>query len=720
MGVYFRIDESDANVVIITFDTPGKKVNTFGRPVVAELEEIVGALERRPDVRGLLFRSGKEGQFIAGADLNELAMLAYLPKEELSNVTGRMHQILTRISRLPFPTVALIDGSCMGGGTELALAMDYRAASDSPKTQIGLPEVKVGLIPGWGGTQRLPRLIGVHPALEMITTGEPVRPPKAVQIGLVFDAVPQDRLIPTGRRLIERAHATGDWMENRRRLEQPVGMTQDQAMFMFGMWQGGVTAKTKGQYPAPLAALDAVRDGCNIPLEEGLAIERQKFSEVGGTPVASAMIGLFFQNNRLSSDPGTADSSVRPREVRTVGVLGAGLMGAGIAAASARTGHRTALVDVQEEFVSRGVKMATDVVGSRLKAGKATVEDLAAMLGRLNAGTNHQFFADCDVVVEAITEKEELKKDAYQQLIRAMRPDAILASNTSTISITRLAAATDRPERFAGMHFFNPVDRMPLVEVIRGEKTSDETTATLVTLAKKLKKTPIVVRDCPGFLVNRILLPYMNEALLLLCEGADMDKLDKAAERFGMPMGPIALQDLVGVDTSLLAGGVVIEAYRDRAATPPPLLDDLVRAGRLGKKTGKGFRNYAGRKGKPAPDPEFSPILAKHQTSKREISAEEITDRLFLGMLVEATLILEEKIVREPGDVDMGLILGCGFPPFRGGILRWCDAVGAAKLVEKLGKYASLGKRFHPSETLRRMAQTGERFYPSPTTANVA
>lgn len=713
MGNFFSLEMLDGNVGVVTFDTPGKKVNTFGRPVVEELESLISELEKK-NLRGLLVRSGKKDQFIAGADLNELAALSYLPKDMLGQLSSHMHGLLTRVSRLPYPTVCLIDGPSMGGGTEFALAMDYRVCSNSPKTQIGLPEVKVGIIPGWGGTQRLPRVIGVHPALEMITSGEAVRPDKAVKIGLVFDAVPVDLMIDTGKMLIEHAHATGEWKELREQKEQPVGLTQDQAMFMFAIWQGGIFGKTKGQYPAPLAALDAVREGCNIPLEEGLKVEQAKFAEVGGTSIASSLIGVFFMNNRLMSDTGVSDPNIKPRELKKVGVLGAGLMGAGIVTASARTGIPTVMVDVKDEFVQVGLKRAMDVVGGRIKAGRAKPEDMANMLAAMTTGTSHGLFADCDIVVEAIPEKEELKKDTYKSLLKVMKPDALLVSNTSTISITRLAAATDRPERFAGLHFFNPVDRMPLVEVIRGEKTSDETVATLVAFAKRIKKTPIVVRDCPGFLVNRILLPYMNEALVLLCEGADMDKLDKASERFGMPMGPIALQDLVGIDTSLYAGSVVIEAYKDRAAVPPPILQDLVEAGRLGTKTGKGFRKYTGKKGKAEADPDFKPFLDKCRTSPREISGEEITDRLFLGMLVEATLILEEGIVREPGDVDMGLIMGCGFPPFRGGILRWCDTEGAAKLVGKLEKYSSLGKRFQPSETLRRMASTGEKFYPAP------
>lgn len=713
MGTYFAFEELDGKIGLVTFDTPGKKVNTLGRPVVEEFEKLIGELEKK-DLKGLLFRSGKKDQFIAGADLKELGAIAYLPKEAVGQVSSHMHGLLVRLSRLPYPTVCLIDGPSMGGGTEISISMDYRIASNNPKTVIGLPEVKVGIIPGWGGTQRLPRLIGVHPALEMITSGEPVKPDKAVKIGLVFDAVPADKLVEAGKKLIEYSQSTGEWKEHRKKMEQPVGLTQDQAMFMFAIWQGGIFGKTKGQYPAPLAALDAVREGCNVPLEEGLKVEQAKFAEVAGTPIANALIGVFFMNNRLMSDTGVSDANVKPRELRKIGVLGAGLMGAGIATASARSNFPTTLVDVKDEFVQLGLKRATDVVGGRIKAGKAKPEDMVSMLANLTTGTSHRFFSECDIVVEAIPEKEELKKDTYKQLLQVMKPDALLVSNTSTISITRLAAATDRPERFAGFHFFNPVDRMPLVEVIRGEKTSDETVATLVAFAKKIKKTPIVVRDCPGFLVNRILLPYMNEALVLLCEGADMDKLDKAAERFGMPMGPIALQDLVGIDTSLYAGTVVIEAYKDRAAIPPNILGDLVAANRLGTKTGKGFRAYGGKKGKAQADPDFLPFLEKNRLDKREISSEEITDRLFLGMLVEATLILEENIVREPGDVDMGLIMGCGFPPFRGGILRWCDTEGAAKLVGKLEKYSALGKRFQPSETLRRMASSGEKFYPAP------
>ncbi|MFO0945267.1 MAG: 3-hydroxyacyl-CoA dehydrogenase NAD-binding domain-containing protein [Planctomycetota bacterium] len=715
MGSSFTFQELDDKIGLVTFDVPGQRVNTFSQGVIKDLGELVAELEKKKDLRGLLVTSGKPGQFIAGADLNELGALAYVPKEQFAKSCEHVHSLFTRFSHLPYPTVALIDGPSMGGGTEFALSMDYRLCSTSPKVQIGLPETKVGIIPGWGGTQRLPRLIGVHNALAIITAGDAVGPKKAAQLGLVFDAVPADKLIEEGKRLIDFAQKSGEWKETRKKREQPIGLSDDQFHFLFALFEGGVMAQTKGQYPAPMVALQCVKKGCNVPLQEGLKIEIDGIMQVAGTPISAAMIAVFFMNNRLSRDTGVDDASVKPRNINRVGVLGAGLMGAGIATAHARSGIPSAMVDVDDEKVNAGLARAQGVVAGRMKAGKATPEDMAKMLGCLSTSTSTKVFADCDLVVEAIIENEELKTKVYKELAGIMKPDAILASNTSTISITRMAQAAPNPERFAGMHFFNPVDRMALVEVIRGEKTSDETVATLVALAKRVKKTPIVVRDCPGFLVNRLLLPYMNEALIVLLEGASMDEIDKACTRFGMPMGPIALSDLVGLDTGMYAGNVVIKAFADRAATPPPLLADLVKAGRLGEKSGAGFRKFAGgKKGKPVADPDVAPFIEKYRLGNRKFTEQEIVDRLFLPMLVEATRILEENIVRDPSDVDMGLILGTGFPPFRGGLLRWADNEGIGKIMDRLAPYQSIGKRYEPTAMLQDMAKSGKQFYPRP------
>jgi 3-hydroxyacyl-CoA dehydrogenase/enoyl-CoA hydratase/3-hydroxybutyryl-CoA epimerase/enoyl-CoA isomerase len=367
------------------------------------------------------------------------------------------------------------------------------------------------------------------------------------------------------------------------------------------------------------------------------------------------------------------------------------------------------LLDSVPPALEKGVMNIAKVMQTRIAIGRMTQEEMLGAMSKLNTTANLSLMADRDVVIEAVVENEGVKTKTYGELQSILKPDTILASNTSTISITRMAKSWKQPENFGGMHFFNPVDRMQLVEVIRGEKTSDATVATLVALAKKIGKSPIVVRDCPGFLVNRILFPYINESLALLEEGADPRAIDKAAEKFGMPMGPITLNDLVGLDTALYAGQVVNTAFADRAKSTR-ILQDLVKAGRLGQKSGAGFYSYAkGARG--ADDPAFVAILDKVRTGPRKIDAEEITDRLFLPMLTEASRVLTENIVREPADVDMGLILGIGFPPQRGGLLRWADTLGMKQVLEKLKRYESLGPRFHPTEQMQKLASAGKGFY---------
>ncbi len=713
MASAFQLEELDGQVALVTFDVPNSKVNTFSQPVIAELSALVDQLEKRTDLKGLLLKSGKRGQFIAGADLRELGALAYAPPDQVKQGIAVGHVLFDRISRLPFPTVALVDGNSLGGGTELTLSMDYRILSNSPGTRIGLPEIQVGLIPGWGGTQRLPRLVGVNAAISMICTGEPVDAKRAVDIGLAFDAVPAENLVEEGRRLIDYAQSSGEWKKNREQRSQPLGLSDDQNMFAFGVAAGQIQGKTKGQYPAPLAALKAIRDGINVSLEDGLKIEQETAMEVVGTTISANLIGVFFMNNGLSRDTGVSDRSVAPKKVDRIGVLGAGLMGAGIATAHARSGIPSGIVEVDDARLADGMKRAADVVAGRIKIGRATPQDMQQMLALMSTSTSTKLFSDCDVVVEAVTENEKIKTQVYAQLGEVLKDDAILASNTSTISITRMAESAPNPERFIGMHFFFPVDRMKLVEVIRGAKTSDETVATIVQLSKRIRKTPIVVNDCAGFLVNRILLPYMNESLQLLVEGASMDDIDKAATKFGMPVGPIALHDMVGLDTACYAGKVMVAAYSDRSVEAP-LLEDMVKAGRLGKKSGAGFRAFQGRKGKPQADPSFEPLLAKHRSNERQFERQELEDRMFLPMLFEAVRCLEDNIVREPSHVDMGLILGIGFPPFRGGLLRWCDTEGAGEILKRAEPFVELGKRFEAPDMLQQMAKTGELFYPPP------
>lgn len=700
------------NIGVATFDQPNSRANTLGRAVLDELEKLVADLRKRTDLNGLLLRSGKPGMFIAGADLKELGS-ALTNAQASKDMTQKGLGIVAGFEALPFPTVAAIEGSCMGGGLEMALGFDYRVASLHPKTDIGLPETKIGIIPGWGGTQRLPRLIGPALAAELICSGESVNAQRAREIGIVFDSVPPERLIEEALRLLAWARESGDWKQVRQRKQQPVGLSEEQASFIFAVARAQVMMKTKGQFPAPLAALTAIEKGCNLPLEDGLRVESTTFEPLIGSPVSRNLIAVFFMTQRLQKDPGIADVTVQPQNVNQVGVIGAGIMGAGIAGAHVRRGLPTLLIDTTPQALEKGVGAITKTVQSRIEIGRAKPEDLVAALGRLSTSLSFAGLADRDVVIEAIVENENVKTALYRDLQKIVKPDVILASNTSTISITRMAEAVARPENFAGMHFFNPVDRMQLVEVIRGTKTSDQTVVTLVALAKRIGKTPIVVRDCPGFLVNRILFPYMNESLALLEEGAEPRALDKAAVAFGMPMGPVTLNDMVGLDTALYAGRVVNTAFADRARNTR-IFDELVAAGRLGQKSGAGFYNYAkGAKG--ADDPAFQAILAKCRAGQqqRSIGAEEMTERMFLVMVVEASRVLMEGIVREPGDVDMGLLLGIGFPAFRGGILRWADTLGLDKVLAMLQRYEHLGPRFHPTEQMRRLAAEKKGFYPN-------
>lgn len=680
-------------IAVLTLDQPGSRANTLGQAILGELEAAVAQVRETPQVTGLVLRSGKPGMFIAGADLKELG--GAKPSPELARgLVERGLNLVASIEALPFPTVAAIEGACMGGGLELALGFDFRLASDHPKTELGLPETKIGLIPGWGGTQRLARLIGPSLAAEMICSGEPAKAKRAQELGLVFDVVPSEQLLDDAKGLVRQAQAQGGWKEARAQRAQPVGLSEEQATFAFAVAMAQVKQKTGGAYPAPEAALRAIQKGVNLPLADGLKVETEEFLPLVGSPISRNLISVFFMTQALNKASGAAPG-VEARPVGQVGVVGAGIMGAGIAGAHVRRGVPAVLLDTAPQALEKGVTAISNSLMGRVQIGRMTPQEAAGALAMLSPSLTPQALADRDVVIEAIVENEEAKTKLFSQIESQLPPGAILASNTSTISITRMAKGLRAPERFAGMHFFNPVDRMQLVEVIRGEKTDDATIVTLVALARRIGKTPIVVKDCPGFLVNRVLFPYMNEALLLLEEGVSPRAIDKAATAFGMPMGPIALQDLVGLDTSLYAGKVIEAAFPDRSVQTT-ILAELVQAGRLGQKTGAGFYSYP-KPGKGADDPALVALLAKHG-ERKEMSIEDIQDRLFLPMFTEATRVLAEGIVASPAEVEMGLILGIGFPPYRGGILTWGQSLGHEALKAKLAKYAALGPRYQPVE----------------------
>jgi 3-hydroxyacyl-CoA dehydrogenase/enoyl-CoA hydratase/carnithine racemase len=706
-AITLSIIEND--VAVLSIDLPGKGANVLSTSVLQELAKHLDVLEKRTDLAGLIIRSGKPGTFLAGADLREFVASIGAPKEQIAAMCRRGQQLFQRLSKTPFVTVAAIDGICLGGGSELALWCDRRVMSNSPKTQFGLPEVKLGLFPGWGGTARLPRIAGLSNAVEVITGGEPLTPDAARTLGVADDVVPAEKLDAAALAVVRDEQRTKQYVDDRATWNGPINISETELAFLGATASGYIQQQTKGQYPAPLAALDVLLEGATQTADAACEAEAAGMAELFGSPINAALLNVFFLGDRNKKDTGI-DSAVEPRAVKRVGVIGAGIMGSGIAAAFVRRELPTALADAAPEALARGTKLVLEEVSyNRLTKG-ADIERTLKFAPLLNATTSDDELAVADVVIEAVVENASVKRQVFARIEPKLKADAILASNTSTIPIAKLAEGLKRPEQFCGIHFFNPVRKMPLVEVIRGPKTSDQTIATAVALAKQIGKSPIVVNDGPGFLVNRLLLPYMNEAVELLLDGAKIEHIEKAAKAFGMPMGPFTLFDVVGLDTAINAGLVMYEAFPERTVVSN-VLPSLTKAGRLGQKSFAGFFKYKHATAKGEPDPEFDRLITPLLREPKKLSRDDVSNRLFLPMILEATRILEEKIVRDPRDVDLGLIYGIGFPPFKGGLLFWADTLGAAKIIEMLKPYEALGERMKPTPMLLEMAKTGGKFY---------
>ena len=707
----FRRSFPEPDIVVLTIDMPNKGANVLSGAVLDGLSSELDELEGRQDLAGLILISGKPGQFIAGADLREFLTSLAGPKEKTVEMCRRGHRLFARMSTAPFVTVAAIDGICVGGGAELVSFCDRRVFSNHPSTQLGFPEVKLGIYPGWGGTVRAPRLVGLSNAVEMITSGESISAAEAMAMGWGSDCVPRDRLLASAIAIVRDEQKSEAYLADRRRRQGPVDITDTELGFLGAAASGYIQQQTKGQYPAPIAALETMLQGVQLDSAAALELEAQGMAKLFGSPVNQALLNVFFLTDANKKDRGIASDQVKPKEIHSVTVIGAGIMGAGIAAASLRRDLQVVLSDSRADALQRGEQLVLDEVSFNRETKRKDADRAIQYSARLTATTVAEILASSDLVIEAVIEKEEVKREVLTRLEPLMRPDAILATNTSTIPVTRLAKGLKSPDRFCGIHFFNPVRKMKLVEVIRGSATSDETVVTAVQYAKNLGKMPVVVLDGPGFLVNRLLLPYMDEALKLLEEGVPIEAVDKAAKRFGMPMGPIELYDMVGLDTALYAGNVLCEAFPDRFSGSR-ILPALVEAGRMGQKSGRGFFSHQNKKGRAAADPEVAKLLEPLRAgAKSSLSNEQITDRLFLPMLVEASRVLEEGLVRHARDVDIGMIFGTGFPPFRGGLMFWADTLGAAKVIEMLKPYAALGKRFVPSELLTELARDQQKFY---------
>ncbi len=697
----------------LTLDLPGEKVNKLSSAVMTSLAETLSELARRSDLEGVVIRSAKDGIFIAGADVREIRAITH--REDAAKASRVGHEIFQRIQDLPFPVVAAIDGVCVGGGTELALACHGRLGTDHPRFGIGLPEVNLGIIPAWGGSTRLPRLVGLQQALELLLTGRNIDAKKAARIGLLDRAVPHTeidkqavdlvrKLRRQGRfrkKVVRRARGLGGWL-----LEgNPLGRA-----IVFQQARKKVLARTHGHYPAPLKALEVIRRGFRMKLEKVFELEAEVLGELLVGLVSKNLVHLFFLAEKAKKDSGVdkpVESVVEVREVRAAGLLGAGTMGGGMAWALSSRDIPVRVKDVRPEALGAGLASARRIYDRRKKRGRMTAWELDKKMSLISPTLDWSGFSRADVVLEAIIEDTKIKKKVLQELEPEIAGTCLIGSNTSTLPITDLQSVLGLPERMAGFHFFNPVDRMPLIEVIRGEATSDKTVAAFVALAKRLGKTPVVVADGPGFLVNRVLGPYLNEACHLLIETGDIEGIDRALVEFGMPMGPLRLLDEVGIDVADKASKVLAAAYGDRAA-PAGVIGKLTASRRLGKKSGSGLYIYKDKK--PRPDPEVLELLGIE--TRRPVDTREAVERCVDLMITEAARSLEDNVVRGPEELDLAMVMGIGFPPFRGGLLRYADSVGLSVLVDRLrAREGSFGSRFRPPDSLVRRAKSGKGFY---------
>ena len=703
---------SENGIAWLVLDDPAKKVNTLSTRLFEWFEEQVDQIEReRPDA--LVIVSGKRDGFVAGADIEELRALA--EPGQVIDMLQRGHALMNRLAALPFPTVAAIHGACLGGGLELALACGFRIATEHPKTKLGLPEVQLGLIPGLGGTQRLPRLIGVPAALDLILTGRQVDARKARRLGLVDDIChPADLRTAAerwARKPVERKPA-GGMAGISRRATDLIARTRFTDRIVFDKARAGVTAKTGGHYPAPLVAVEVVRDGLKLPLERALDVEAGAFSQLVVSDMAKSLMSIFFAKNEVEARAAKIARAARP--VDQVGVLGAGLMGAGIAQVLAEKGTRVVMKDRDLASLGRGVAYANERFRERVKRRRMSEAEHKVALGRIHGTVDYSAFHRVGLVIEAVFEDVGVKHAVIRETEAVAPEELIFASNTSAIPIARLAEASRRPGNVVGMHFFSPVHKMPLLEVIRHPGTSEEALATVVEAGRRMGKTVIVVGDGPGFFTSRVLAPFLNEAAWLLMDGASVEQVDRAMTRWGWPVGPFALLDEVGLDVGRHAGEVMHEALGDRLE-PPATFHRMIEDGRLGRKAKRGFYLYEEdekkKKGGKRVDPAVYRLL---EWRPGQVSDEEIVERCWLQMLNETARCMGEGIIRDPADVDIGVIFGFGFPPFRGGLLREADRAGLPWVVSRLEEYAARhGKRLEKAALLRDMAAKGERFYKS-------
>jgi 3-hydroxyacyl-CoA dehydrogenase/enoyl-CoA hydratase/3-hydroxybutyryl-CoA epimerase len=705
-----QLTRDDQNVVTVWLDVPGMPVNIINADVMADLDAMLNQLERDKSVALVMLRSSKDSGFLAGADVNAIAGLS--DPSEAREIVARGQKLFNRLAALPMPTVAVIHGNCLGGGLEMSLACDYRFALDDPRTKLGLPETQLGIIPGWGGTQRLPRLIGQSEALSMILEAKRVSAREALGSGLV-DAIAAPELFE--ERLAEFIQARRSHQSVSRRKGSCYQRMLDRNAL--GRWiVRRVVERKIGQrathYPALAAAMRAVSVGLREGIEQGLQAEQDEFVRLIGMPSCKNLIQLFLQRERARKAETWVSRDTPSERVTRVAVIGGGVMGAGIAQAALVSGSSVVIKELNSDLAEAGRKRVQDLFTSAQKKGVFTAADVDRHVSRLTVTDTWNDLADCDLAIEAVVERMDIKQKVFSELDRVLKPTAVIASNTSALPIHTMARDGEHGERVAGLHFFNPVHRMPLVEVVRTETTNEATIATLVNFVRGLGKVPIVVNEGPGFLVNRILFPYMDEAVRLVEEGVPVEEIDRAARQFGMPMGPLELLDTVGLDVAADVAETLLVGPADDIPTPERL-KAMVSAGHLGRKSGRGFYEYGSGKPKPA-DLKIASNGANALRLPNAVAIEPgdtlsgLQQRLLLPLVNEAAACLGDGVVGEAWMVDLGMVLGTGFAPFRGGPLKLADTWGVPRVVATLEQLSDeCGPRFRPTEALRTAATAG-------------
>lgn len=698
----------------LVFNAPGP-INKLDTHTVASLDEAVTVLEQQSDLQGVIFRSDKPA-FIVGADIKEFLSLFEASKETLSEWLSYANSIFNRIEDLPVPTLCAINGYALGGGCECVLSTDFRIAS--PDVRIGLPETKLGIMPGFGGSVRLPRLIGLDSALEIITAGKDIGVQQALKYGLVDAIVETEKLPQSALGVIESAISGAiNWQKKRQPKLEPLKLSPIEQTMSFNVAKGMVYQVAGKHYPAPMAAVNTIEKAANCFRDEALKHETAAFVPLAHSEVAQALVSVFLNDQQVKSNSKKIAQKVSPPT--QVAVLGAGIMGGGIAYQSASKGIPVLMKDINEKSLDLGIEEAQKLLNGQFERGRISAAKMATTLASIHPSLSYAGIENSQIIVEAVVENPKIKAAVLAEVESLVTPETLLASNTSTIPITELAKVLKRPENFCGMHFFNPVHRMPLVEIIRGEKTSDETIAKVVSYANKMGKTPIVVNDCPGFFVNRVLFPYFAGFNLLLQDGADFREIDKVMEKeFGWPMGPAYLLDVVGIDTAFHAEQVMAQGFPERMSKiGKNAIDVMFEQQRFGQKNGKGFYQYEkDKKGKPKKidDPQADELLASISQTKRSFTKEEIIARMMTPMINEVVRCLEEGIIQSPTDADIALVYGLGFPPFRGGVFCYLDTLGSQSYLKTAEAFSHLSPLYSVPEGLKEKAATNARYYPLP------